>query len=353
MKIIILTFSFSKTGGIEQVAKNIYNSLALDHDVKVISIDEKLDKCKNKFSKKIYQRFLLSREIKKEIRKHKSDLIISLHPFLLKYIDGFLHKTICWVHGIDVFGINGIKVKKNLSKCSKIVSVSSFTKNHLIEELNYTNNIQVINNCVDINIYKYSENNNPKEYFNLLTVGRLAKEEQYKGHDLVIKSLNKLQNNNKTIIYTIVGDGDDIDRLKELAKSENVEQNVIFKGKVSFDNILKEYKKCDLFIMPSFFKKNIDGTYTGEGFGIVYIEAGAIGRAVIGCSIGGQEDCIIDNFNGKLVEPNEEDIARKIDFFIKDEQACYRMGINNRKLVEKKFTFEIFKKNIKMLVETM
>jgi len=355
MNIVLLTFSYNKTGGIEQVAKDIYNSLESIHQTRVISIDEVSQKFKNRLLNKIYRKIFLKKDINKMIESHSPDFIISLHPFLLDFFNfkKYSDKTVCWVHGIDVFGANGLKVKDNLEKCKRVVSVSTFTKNHLIEELNYQNNIDVINNCVNLDIFKYQDYKKENSDFKLLTVGRLSSSEQYKGHDLVIKALAKITNQEQNISYSIVGDGDDIERLKKLAKEYSVEKFVEFKGKLPFSDILKSYKQCDVFIMPSFFEKKADGTYTGEGFGIVYIEAGAIGRAVIGCNIGGQKDCIIDDYNGKLVKPTVEDVADKILYFLNNKDKVTEMGKNNRKLVEEKFSFEIFRKNVLNLIESL
>lgn len=355
MKIVLLTFSYKKTGGIEKVAKDIYYSLKSTHDIHIISIDEVSHKFENTILNKIYKKFFLRRDINKKIDLYSPDLIVSLHPFLLDFlnVEKVGKKLICWVHGIDVFGANGLKAKHNLEQCKRVIAVSNFTKKHLVEDLDYNNKIDVINNCVNLNTFRYYENKIEDSTFQLLTVGRLSSSEKYKGHDLVIRALAKLVKVNKNICYTIVGDGDDTGRLKSLARDYLVEEFVRFKGKVSFEEIINEYKRCNVFVMPSFFEKKSDGTYTGEGFGIVYIEAGATGRPVIGCRIGGQADCIIDDYNGKLVKPTVEDVAEKILYFVKDKERMVEMGNNNRKLVEERFSFEIFKKSVSSLIESL
>lgn len=356
MKIIVITYNKYKTGGIEQVANNIVNSLNDSHEVQLIAIDD-FKLIKSGVFSQIFNRVLLNIKIKRYIKKLSPDILISMHPFLLARISltNRSFKLITWVHGIDVFGINGIKHKENLEKSDKIIAVSNFTKNHLINDLAYKGgNIEVINNCVDIETFQYTRPSKHINELKLLTIGRLSSNEQYKGHDLVIKSINKTKEYTKQIIkYTIVGDGDDRERLEALVEKEKVERFVIFTGKVSFKELLEEYRKCDVFIMPSFFKKKSDGTFTGEGFGIVYVEAGAIGRPVIGCTIGGQTDCIIDDYNGKLVESNSNDIAEKIAFMANNESQRINMGENNRKLVEEKFSFKIFQNNILNLINTI
>ena len=352
MKILILTYSFDKVGGIEQVARGVYKAIVDSYDVFIISIDEEKNKYKNFLINKLYNKFFLKKVLKWKIKKYNFDLIISLHPFLLNFLfKKNLSKTMCWVHGIDVWGKNGLLVKNNLQLTKLIIAVSSFTKKRIVKDLGIDREkIKVLNNCVDIDEFQYKPLNKNLP-FRLLTVGRLDATEQYKGHDLVIKALALLRDKNLNIIYNIVGDGTDRKRLEKLAKDLKVYKQVNFLGKVSFDEIKQAYHECHLFIMPSFYSIKPDGYATGEGFGIVYLEAGASGRAVIGCDVGGQTDYIRDGINGLLVKPDEKDIAQKIEFLYEKFDLLEEMGRNGRKIVEKEFSMEKFERDLKNFLE--
>lgn len=349
MKILILAYSFDKIGGIEQVARDIYSAIKDNNDVNTVSIiDKKRNKYKNIFINRIYNKFFLKYILRWKIKNYNSDLIISLHPFLLDFLlEKELSKTICWAHGIDVWGKNGFLVKNNLQLVRSIIAVSSFTKKRIIYDLEINRKkIKVLNNCVNINEFQYKPLNKNLP-FRLLTVGRLDAAEQYKGHDLVIKALALLKKKNLNIIYNIVGDGTDRKRLEKLAKYLKVDKQVNFLGKVSFDEIKQAYHNCHLFIMPSFYSIKPDGDATGEGFGIVYLEAGASGRAVIGCDVGGQTDCIRDGINGLLVKPDEKDIAQKIESLYGKFDLLEEMGRNGRKIVEEEFSMKRFERDLK------
>ena len=73
-------------------------------------------------------------------------------------------------------------------------------------------------------------------------------------------------------IYLIVGDGDDRPRLKSLAVECGVAKNVQFAGSVPPEKLPDYFRLADVFVMPS----------TGEGFGIVFLEALASGLALSG-----------------------------------------------------------------------
>lgn len=352
MKILILTYSFDKVGGIEQVARDVYKAIVDNNNVFIISIDKERNKYKNFLVSKIYNKFFLKYFLRKKIERYNPDLIISLHAFLLNFLSKkHLSRTVCWAHGIEVWGKNGFLVKNNLHLVKLIIAVSNFTKERIIKDLHIDDKkIKVLNNCVDINEFQYKPLNKDLP-FRLLTVGRLDATERYKGHDLVIKALALLKEKNLNIIYNIVGDGTDRKRLEKLAKELKVDKQVKFLGKVSFDELKRIYHDCHLFIMPSFYSIKPDGYATGEGFGIVYLEAGASGRAVIGCDIGGQTDYIRDGINGLLVKPDEKDIAQKIEFLYGKFDLLEEMGKRGRKIVEKEFSMERFEKDLKKVLE--
>jgi glycosyltransferase involved in cell wall biosynthesis len=93
--------------------------------------------------------------------------------------------------------------------------------------------------------------------------------------------------------YLIVGDGNDRDRLATLARAEGVANAVIFAGRVGSEELPDYYRLCDLFALPS----------TGEGFGIVFLEALACGRPVLAGDQDGARDPLVDGELGVLVDP--------------------------------------------------
>jgi len=151
----------------------------------------------------------------------------------------------------------------------------------------------------------------------ILTVGRLSSAERYKGQDRVLRSLkaiveqsgkSKVESRNESsdlpapgslllassLRYLIVGDGDDRPRLEKLAEELGVREMVIFAGKVPAEELCDHYNLCDVFAMPS----------TGEGFGIVFLEALACGKPVIAGNKDASRDAVLDGELGVLVDPD-------------------------------------------------
>jgi len=352
MKILLLCDSISRVGGIDKVNRDIINALKQYIELDIILLNEKkieyesVDIFFTNLPKvgKFFKRYFLKRKIDEK----KFNFIMVTHPFILKYIDkSLMNKTIMWAWGIDVWGQYGAFIKKEINSVKNILTISNFTKLRIVSDLEVkANKIEIIPNCIELDSFTYKSLNKFLP-FTLLTVGRLDANEQYKGHDLVIKALAQLKEKNLNIIYNIVGDGTDRKRLEKLAKDLKVDNQVNFLGKVSFDEIKKAYHDCHLFIMPSFYSIRPDGYATGEGFGIVYLEAGASGRAVIGCDVGGQTDYIRDGINGLLVKPDERDIAQKIESLYGKFDLLEKMGRNGRKIVEEEFSMDRFERDLK------
>ena len=129
----------------------------------------------------------------------------------------------------------------------------------------------------------------------LLTVGRMDSRERYKGHDLVIQALPQLVAAGHDVIYVVLGDGDDVGRLKTIALGLGVADRVRFMGEVGPDILVDAYRMADLFVMPS----------TGEGFGIAFIEAMACGTPALGLGVCGARDAFGDGELGTMTPEAE------------------------------------------------
>lgn len=133
----------------------------------------------------------------------------------------------------------------------------------------------------------------------LLTVGRMDSREGYKGHDRVIAALPKLAVKVPGVAYVVVGEGDDQPRLEALAREAGVADCVHFRGLLPESAKLDAYRMADLFVMPS----------TGEGFGIVFVEAMACGTPALGLGEAGAMDALADGELGIIASEHSLVVA--------------------------------------------
>lgn len=163
----------------------------------------------------------------------------------------------------------------------------------------------------------------------ILTVGRLV---ERKGHDVTIEALRRLPATVGTVSYLIVGTGPEEHRLRRLAQTIECAHQIIFAGYVPDKELPYVYASCDVFVMPSRALPVRDGV---EGFGIVFLEAGACAKPVIGGRSGGVAEAVWDGKTGVLVDPTDaEELARVLTRLLSSPEEAQRLGRGGRQRAE-------------------
>jgi len=176
----------------------------------------------------------------------------------------------------------------------------------------------------------------------ILTVTRLASSEKLKGVDCVIRAMPKIIEEVSDIQYVIVGTGDDIIRLSDLAKRKGVQENVLFVGEITDEQLRDYYLNCDIFVLPS--KK--------EGFGIVFLEAMFFKKPVIGGDFGGSRDVICDGSTGFLVNYGDiNQLSHQIIELLTDKQKSTDMGKAGYSRLSDMYTFNHFENNLRKVFQ--
>jgi phosphatidylinositol alpha-1,6-mannosyltransferase len=168
----------------------------------------------------------------------------------------------------------------------------------------------------------------------ILSVGNLVAR---KGHDMVIRALPRLRLIVPEVTYLIVGQGSYRTQLENLARSLGIRDCVIFAEWVSAEDLPDIYALSDVFVMPS--REQLEACDV-EGFGLVFLEASACAKPVVGGRSGGIPDAISDGVTGLLVNPYEpEDIANALARLLTDNSLAIRLGQQGRFRVIKHFAW--------------
>lgn len=174
----------------------------------------------------------------------------------------------------------------------------------------------------------------------LLTVGRMQRR---KGHDYVIQSLPEIRKRLPSVTYLIASDGHEWNYLHELAREREVEDIVKFLGPVEQEDLVKLYNTCDIFIMAN--RTMPDGDV--EGFGIVFLEAGACEKPVIGGMSGGTADSIRHERNGLRIDASRhQEIIDAVIRLGKDSGRRREMGRAGREVVLESYAWDTIAERI-------
>jgi phosphatidyl-myo-inositol dimannoside synthase len=165
----------------------------------------------------------------------------------------------------------------------------------------------------------------------VLSVGRLQRR---KGFDQVVRSLPGLVARGLDVHYALIGTGEDREYLEGLGRDAGVLDRVHLLGHVSMEDLPRWYNACDLFAMPN---RDIGGDT--EGFGLVYLEAGACVKPVIAGRAGGTGSAVIDGVTGLRVDGEKvEAVEDAIAYLLTHPDEARRMGEASRARTSAGFT---------------
>ncbi|MGA2110698.1 MAG: glycosyltransferase family 4 protein [Anaerolineales bacterium] len=163
----------------------------------------------------------------------------------------------------------------------------------------------------------------------ILSVGALKPR---KGYDLSLKAFGLLQRRFPQAGYRIAGPGVGNSYHRELVALIEQERirNVEFLGSLSWEDLAPHYQESSLFVLSS----REQGLHF-EGFGLVFLEAGAYGLPVVGTRTGGIPDAVQDGTTGLLVPAEDvQALAQAMERLISDQALARRLGQGGRKFAE-------------------
>ena len=168
----------------------------------------------------------------------------------------------------------------------------------------------------------------------LLTVGRLVKK---KGHETVLRSLPGVLKKFPNLKYLIVGDGPERVRLQDLASELGLTSCVRLAGDIPNQYLGDFYRAADIFCLVN----QQDATGDIESFGMVFIEAGASGKPVIGGRSGGTAQSILDGHTGMLCDPgNSSQLSELLSLLLSDTELRRRLGDAGLTRAQREFNWD-------------
>lgn len=260
---------------------------------------------------------------------HAQSIGVGTSGFLVK---SFLKKPyVVWGRGSDVY--RSWMFKKPISKlvlknADAVIALTEDMKKEI--EMICNKNVFVIPNGIDIKRFKNLSKENIRKRLKItndekiiIFVGRL---EDIKGVKYLIEAMKSIKQKDKNIKLMLVGDGEDRGKLERLVKELDLEENVIFIGKVPNEKVPEYMVVSDVFVLPSL----------SESFGIVNLEAMASGLPIVATKVGGLPEIIKDGENGFLVEPkNTKEITEKVLLLLEDIELNKRIAEKNKEEVKK------------------
>lgn len=250
-------------------------------------------------------------------------------------------KVMIYVHGEEITTASGGRFSGNkrqtyLRSADRIISVSKFTCDALTSLMQVAPaSIALIQNGVDTARFTPGPRSptliarhglEGKKV--VISVGRLVRR---KGIDHAVLAFGQMlrQRQRPDVHYLIVGDGEMRAELAHLIAAEGLQPHVTLAGMVSDSELVDYLRLCDVFLLPNRTLENGDT----EGFGLVFREANACGKPVIGGRAGGVVEAVQDNVSGLLVDGGDiAEIAAALARILDDEALAARLGAGGLQL---------------------
>ncbi|MHB8589528.1 MAG: glycosyltransferase family 4 protein [Candidatus Dormibacteraceae bacterium] len=256
---------------------------------------------------------------------------------------------IVWCHGLEAWGPMRMEVRLAIRKAAAVFTSNRFTATR-VEQLAglASGSVQVFPYGLPSG-YKSTSSTEGRRP-TVLAVARLAPGDAYKGIDTLICAWPQVAARVPEAQLEIVGDGPDRPRLMKMAETLSFNGTVRFAGRLSEEELHQAYARATIFAMPG--RHSLGAPAQGEGFGMVFVEAGAAGLPVVAGRAAGALDAVGHEESGLLVEPNDPtDVADAIVRLLTDSELARRLGRGGRERAAGRFSYAAFRENIDALIQ--
>ena len=356
MKKIILLLLHLQHGGIEKQTITFANELSKKYDVEIISTysmhkkpayevnsnihikyliddapnrDEFKSAVKDRKIKDIIKEgikavkilYLKKSLMKKEIKKLKCDFVFSTRleyaNLLSKYAPkGIITMTEEHLHDDSEKYVK--KVKKSLENVDYLITIGKGSTENYSNWLKENKKIKIVE--IPNILEKVPEESSKLDNNNIISVGRLH---PVKDFETLINVFNIVQKEISDAKLTIVGGGEEYEKLNNLIEKLDLKEKIKITGMLDKEDVEKNMLESSLYVMTSL----------TECFPMVLLEASSVGVPLISFDVPvGPKAIIKDGYNGYLIENrNIEKMANKIIEVLKDRENLKILGENSKK----------------------
>lgn len=197
-----------------------------------------------------------------------------------------------------------------------IIAVSNVVRDNLIKNRVKEKNVKLIYNGIKVDESITLNDRND----DIIRIGVIARLNKQKGHMYLLMALKDIVKHMNNIKVSLIGDGEEKDRLLGFVENNELGEYIEFCGNV--DDVPSIIQKFDFFILPSEY----------EGLPISILEVMSKMRILIATDVGGNCEIIEDGVNGFIVEPkNVKALENKLNYVIKNFN---KLDIINKKAYE-------------------
>lgn len=236
-------------------------------------------------------------------------------------------------HAKDIYTSDKEKIRKKISHAQFVVTCTKHNKEYLqaIAE-DCPTPIYCIYHGIDLNLFQQTEiraeTHNP---FKILTVARMTEK---KGLPTIYKALAGLKHKGIRFQHTLIGDGDDREKILHLISSLGLEDHCKWIGTRTHEEVLTHFKTSDLFVLGCEIAKNGDR----DGIPNVLVESLAMGVPALSTNVSAIPEILLNGKTGMTVPPSQpEHLERTMVRMLTDKKLRRRLITGGQERVKENF----------------
>lgn len=236
-------------------------------------------------------------------------------------------------HAKDIYTSGREKIRRKIERARFVVTCTQHNKEYLQKIAgDCSTPIYCIYHGIDLKLFKNSvTERKPQEPYRILTVARITAK---KGLPTLYRALARLQQKGIPFIHTLIGDGDDRNKILDLISSLNMNDNCRWLGTQTHDEVLKHFKESDLFALGCEIAENGDR----DGIPNVLVESLAMGVPAISTTVSAIPEILLNGQTGITVPPSDpEKMETAMNDILTNQKLRNQLISNGKEYVKGNF----------------
>lgn len=252
-------------------------------------------------------------------------------------------------HAKDIYTSDPFQLAEKIDRADVVVTCTEYNRSYLrrLPTSGSTPLFRVYHG-IDLELFSTTDaSRRPTRPYRVLTVARLTAK---KGIHTVLSALDLLRSRGVAFRYTVIGDGEERDRLMRMADDLGLHERVTWMGTQPHDVVLNQYRNSDVFAIGCEVAANGDR----DGIPNVLVESMAMEVPVVATRVSAIPELVEHESSGLLVEPGQPfAMAQAIQRILMDEALRFKLTATAKQVVFERFDnrklirnlAEIYRKN--------
>ncbi len=254
-----------------------------------------------------------------------------------------------FAHAKDIYTSDQRQLKEKIDMARFVVTCTKYNRNYLSQLAGKsTTPIFCVYHGINLDYFSPKRNNiECKPPYKLLTVARMTEK---KGLENVYHALAILRDKKIKFTHTLIGEGDDNDKVLKLIKKLELEKMTELSGTLTHEDVINHYADADLFVLGCQIARNGDR----DGIPNVMAESMAMNLPVVATNVSGIPEFLEDRVSGMMVpQKDPKALARAMEAVLTDDDLRKQMTLEARKRITKEFNNQKLIKDLARIYQDM